>query len=96
MELLQTVHIIEVLESFLEKRRPPEELRKIRPSYFDLEKMTEYEIAKATYVKSKDLWKVFWKRANMKWLSYAPCPTVKKIEEFVNLVGEDKINCFWG
>jgi hypothetical protein len=109
---LQTLHIIEVLEDFLE-RRPPVEIRsqldigykiqdqsifmlEIRPSYTDPDRILEHEIAKATYVKSKDLWKIFWLRADLKWHSYEPCPTVKTVEEFVELVGKDSLNCFWG
>lgn len=113
MDLLRTVHIIEVLEGFLEKRRPPVEMRKqidieyrieeksiflfeLRPSWNDPDRMVETGIAKATYLKSKDSWNIFWMRADLKWHSYKHCPTVKSLEEFVTVVGEDRHSCFWG
>ena len=51
-------------------------------------------IAKATFVKSKKIWKVFWQRADLKWHSYPPVPKVNFIEEFVELVEQDQNNCF--
>ena len=113
MDVFKTVETIEGLESFLEKNRPPEEIRKeLDLSYriegssviiFELgpfwnmpDEIMECNIAKATYVKSKGYWKVFWQRADLKWHSYSPCTTVKNIKEFVRLVEEDSYGCFWG
>lgn len=113
MDISETVHIIEVLENFLEKRRPPEELRKrldlgyriqgesiyileIRPSWNNSGRTIEHEVAKATFVKSRNQWKIFWKRADMKWHAYEPNPTSKSVEEFVDVVSEDSLGCFWG
>jgi Protein of unknown function (DUF3024) len=56
----------------------------------------ESPIAKTTWVKSKNCWKVFWLRADLKWHSYKPVATVKSISEFVKLVDQDKHGCFWG
>jgi len=113
MDISQTVHIIEVLENFLEKRRPPEELRKrldlgykiqgesifileIRPALKNSGRVIEHEVAKATFVKSREHWKIFWKHADLKWHAYEPSPTAKSIEEFMNVVIEDNQGCFWG
>ena len=56
----------------------------------------EHPVAKATYVKTQALWKVFWMRADLKWHSYPPMPRVGTIEKFLALVGEDKHACFFG
>jgi len=113
MDIIQTVHVIEVLENFLKKKRPPEEFRdridvgyriqgesvfimEIRPAWDDSGRIMEFENAKATYIKSRDHWKIFWKRADMKWHGYQPYSTAKTIEEFVKVVSEDSISCFWG
>ncbi|MGH8716972.1 MAG: DUF3024 domain-containing protein [Burkholderiales bacterium] len=32
-----------------------------------------HPVAKATYVKAQDVWKVFWQRADLKWHRYDPC-----------------------
>jgi Protein of unknown function (DUF3024) len=53
-------------------------------------------VAKSTFVKAKNHWKVFWQRANLKWYQYDPMPTVKNLRDFVKLVEEDQLGCFWG
>jgi hypothetical protein len=68
----------------------------IRPLYNNPEVKIEEYIAKATWVKAKGYWKIFWERADLKWHSYAPHPTAHNILEFVEVVEEDKHGCFWG
>lgn len=68
----------------------------IRPLYNNPEIKIEENIAKATWVKAKGYWKIFWERADLKWHSYAPHPIAKTIREFVEVVAEDKYGCFWG
>jgi hypothetical protein len=73
------------------------EIFEIRPVWRGApgEKM-EHAVAKATYVKSKGTWKVYWQRADLKWHSYEPTPEVPSIEAFVLLVSEDRHACFFG
>ncbi|MDQ6981055.1 MAG: DUF3024 domain-containing protein [Ghiorsea sp.] len=68
----------------------------IRPQWDNPTKKTEIPIAKATYIKKHKLWKVYWHRADLKWHSYEPQPTVKMFEEFLDIVGEDQHACFFG
>ena len=113
LDLMQTIESIEVLENYIERIRPAENIRdqldisykiegqsiiihEIRPFFMDKNKIIEPAIAKTTYVKAQKVWKVFWMRANLKWESYAPHPTVNSLNEFVELVEEDKYGCFWG
>ncbi len=56
----------------------------------------EYPVAKATYVKTQELWRVFWMRADLKWHAYPPAPQVDSVEKFLTLVAEDKHACFFG
>jgi hypothetical protein len=56
----------------------------------------ESPIAKATYVKSRRVWRVFWHRRDLKWHGYEPKPVVKSVEEFASLVAEDAHACFFG
>lgn len=56
----------------------------------------EHPAAKATYVKTQGLWRVFWMRADLKWHGYPPMPRAKSIEKFLALVAEDKHACFFG
>ena len=56
----------------------------------------ESPIAKATYVKARRVWRVFWQRRDLKWHSYEPAPEVKTVEEFAALVSADAHACFFG
>jgi len=56
----------------------------------------ESPVAKATYIRARGVWRVFWQRRDLKWHSYEPRPEVKSIEEFTSLVAEDAHACFFG
>jgi hypothetical protein len=56
----------------------------------------EQPVAKATYVKAQELWRVYWMRADLKWHRYPPTPQVSSIEMFLALLAEDKHACFFG
>jgi len=53
-------------------------------------------VAKAKYIKSRNLWKIYWLRASLKWNAYEPCPQVETLPEFFKILDEDKYHCFWG
>ena len=56
----------------------------------------ESSVAKATYVKSREAWKVYWKRADGRWHRYEPAGELGSLEEVLALVGEDAYGAFWG
>ena len=72
------------------------ELFEIRPLWNDATKKIEESVAKTTYVKKSRTWKVYWKRADLKWHGYDPAPEVSTLEEFLGIVEEDKHGCFKG
>ena len=72
------------------------ELFLVRPVHFDPTRQIEESIAKTRYVQSRNVWQVFWKRADGKWHGYTPKKEVKTLEEFLKLVAEDANGCFWG
>jgi len=43
------------------------EIFEIRPDWRDHAKKMEEPVAKATYVRSQNVWKIFWQRADLKW-----------------------------
>ncbi len=71
-------------------------LFEIRPDYRRPHIKIEPPIAKATYIKSKGLWKIFYFRSDMKWHGYKPNLFVKRFEEFFVIVDKDEYYCFWG
>jgi hypothetical protein len=72
------------------------EIFEIRPLWNDPDKKIEEAVAKATYVKTRKIWKVFWQRADLKWHRYDPEPEVKTLEKFLEVVEKDEYACFFG
>lgn len=72
------------------------ELFEIRPRWDEPSEKLEQTFAKATYVKATGLWKVYWRRADLKWHRYDPMPAVGSLERFLEHVNEDKHACFFG
>jgi hypothetical protein len=72
------------------------EIFEIRPRWDRPDEKMEHAVAKATYVKTKGVWNVFWQRADLKWHRYDPAPQVGSLEKFLALVDEDKHACFFG
>ena len=56
----------------------------------------EEMIAKTTFVRRAKTWKVFWRRADLKWHQYDPVPELRSLDEFLELVEDDEHGCFWG
>lgn len=72
------------------------EIFELRPRWRHPDEIMECPIAKATYVKSQDIWKIFWMRQDLKWHSYPLLPYVHFLEEFLEEVALDPSACFWG
>lgn len=71
-------------------------LTEIRPDWKNPDEIHHRPYAKATYVKSKECWKIYWMRQTLKWGPYEPVLTVKTIAHFLQVVDEDKHSCFFG
>jgi hypothetical protein len=72
------------------------EIFEIRPALLDPETIIESPVAKATYVRTLDTWKVYWQMSDLKWHGYLPELEVKSLRRFLSLVDEDRWCCFWG
>jgi Protein of unknown function (DUF3024) len=68
----------------------------LRPQWDNPELIKEHPVAKSTFVNAKNHWKIFWMKADLKWHSYTPKPTVRTIQDFTKIVAEDQHHCFWG
>ncbi len=63
---------------------------------FDPQKMVEVPVAKTTYVRSQDTWRVYWQPRDRKWHGYEPQPEVDSLGDFLDVVDRDRTACFWG
>ncbi|MEM9051884.1 MAG: DUF3024 domain-containing protein [Bacteroidota bacterium] len=111
--LSQKAEIEKVMADFMERNRPPENIRdkldfdfdvtgqsveifEIRPAFNKPSEKHNSPVAKTTYVRTRDIWKVYWMRSDAKWHSYPPVPSVGSFKKFIQLVEKDEHHCFWG
>lgn len=72
------------------------EIFEIRPKWDRPQEKMETPVAKATYVKAQNVWRIFWMRRDLKWHRYDPVPQVSSLTKFAQVVDEDKHACFFG
>jgi len=89
-------HIRQELDLGFRVKGQSVEIFEIRPRWRHPKEKIEEPVAKATYVKTQKLWKVYWQRADLKWHRYDPAPEVGTLQEFLGLVDRDEHACFFG
>ena len=72
------------------------ELFYVRPRYNDPSRHIEEPIAKLTYVRASDSWRIFWQRADHKWHRYAPHPDAESLAAALRVIHQDANCCFFG
>ena len=68
----------------------------IRPAFQQPGEFIELPVARATYVKSRDIWKIYWMRADLKWHRYDPQSSVATIDDLLVVINQDPHGCFFG
>lgn len=68
----------------------------VSPAWDNPAEKVEVPIAKATFVKESNTWKIFRQKSDDKWHKYEQLPEVKTFGEFLDEVEEDKHEYFWG
>ena len=73
------------------------EIFEIRPVWRgDPKEKIEICIAKATYVKTHKIWKIYWQRVDLKWHRYDSGLSVANLEEVLEIIDQDEYGCFYG
>lgn len=72
------------------------EIFEIRPFWSNSSEKIEEPVAKATFIKKRKIWKIYWQRADLKWHRYDPDPEVDSIHEFLDILERDQYACFFG
>ena len=72
------------------------EIVEVRPQWNKPSTKIKIPVAKATYVKSKDAWKIYWMRSDLEWHGYEPQMEVKVFKEFLEIENVDDHGCFFG
>jgi hypothetical protein len=68
----------------------------IRPMWNDPSEITKLSVAKLTYVISNNIWKLYWQRANGKWLRYETSKSTVDLGDLVQEIDADIYGCFFG
>ena len=72
------------------------EVFEIRPRFERPKEKSESSQIKATHVRKSNIWKIYWKRADMKWHRYEPHPEADTLERVMEILDEDEYCCFRG
>ncbi|MBI9033446.1 MAG: DUF3024 domain-containing protein [Bacteroidales bacterium] len=72
------------------------EVFEIRPKWNNEQEKMHSSFVRAKYVKSRNVWVVYWKRASGKWDKYEPNPEVDDLAVFFEVIGADEYGCFFG
>ena len=67
-----------------------------RPSFFRPGEIIEEDIARIQWVRARKIWKIYWKRADLKWHRYDPHPEAANLAEALRIIDEDACCCFFG
>jgi len=67
-----------------------------RPHWQDSTKFMDGEVAKLTYVRTQDVWKLYWMKRDLKWHLYEPDPEFDNLEDGLKVVDMDEYCAFWG
>lgn len=68
----------------------------IRPRWNKQDENTRMPCAKLKFVKSQNVWKLFWHRANGKWHAYDPLKSSRDIVALIAEIDTDPYGCFFG
>jgi hypothetical protein len=68
----------------------------VRPVWNNPEEHTKLPFAKLTYVKSRRIWKLYWRRASEKWESYEPKGPDRDLRALIQEIDKDLYGCFFG
>ena len=55
-----------------------------------------YPVAKATYIRTRDVWRIYWYKHDRQWHGYAPLPEAFDLARVLQEVDADPAGCFWG
>jgi len=72
------------------------EIYEIRPHFEIKDLIMNLSFARTRFIKSRNIWRIYWMRASGKWELYKPNPEVKHIKDFFEIIEEDKYGCFKG
>ena len=109
---LELARIQRAVGGLCEKRSPPPHLRhelsveyrveghaitvfERRPKWRG-QGVTEGGVARLRFIRQAGEWRLFWRRADLKWHSYSPLPSSTDLSDLVAEIQADPHACFFG
>jgi len=89
-------HIKDELELIYRIRGHDVTIFEKRPDWQDPREYEEFPVAKLKYVRTKNEWRLYWQRRDLKWHCYDLLPSSRDLKELVDEVDEDPYCCFFG
>jgi DUF3024 family protein len=70
----------------------------VRPVFFDPTQETKHGVARFQFIRTRNRWKLYWMRADLKWHAYEPEPgqAMTDLKEQVAEVENDRYGAFFG
>lgn len=68
----------------------------VRPAWKNPSEFTRMPLAKLIYVRTENIWKLYWQRASGKWVLYQPKKSSKDLGILVGVIDKDSHGCFFG
>jgi len=108
---LELARVHRTMASYIERRRPRPEIRQQLDIGYSVEGQSVilhedrllYDgspllepVAKTTWVRTQKVWKLFWRRADLRWHSYEPLAKACTLDKVLEGVDADPYGCFWG
>lgn len=72
------------------------EIYEIRPRWDKPEENQTIPFVKIRHYRTKNIWKLYWMRGNLKWELYDPFPSSSHLNKIFEIIQEDKFGCFYG
>ena len=71
-------------------------LCEVRPDWRTMKDWKNIPFAKIHYLKSEEVYKIYWQRGSGKWIYYEPVRETESLADALNVINEDTFGCFYG
>ena len=89
-------HIRDQLEFLMEIEGHAVTIQEVRPAFQRPSEKTRHGVARFRYNRTRNQWRLFWMRQDLKWHSYEPAEDVHDLPTLVAIVEADEYCCFFG
>jgi hypothetical protein len=72
------------------------EVFEIRPEWRDASSTRHLPFARVRFFRSREEWKLYWRRSDLKWYGYEPSEFHKSLRSALQVVDADAYGCFFG